>query len=105
MECLFTITGTTLTITLPAEIDHHSTNQIQKETDLLIQKRYINRLLFDFSRVVFMDSSGIGMLIGKYKMMRFLGGNIAAINVGTQMQRILDLASIDKLFDIYAENS
>lgn len=100
LEQIFMITGTTLTITLPAEIDHHSSEQIRKETDRLVQKRNIRCILFDFSNAVFMDSSGIGMLIGRYKLMRFLGGTIAAIHVGERMQRILMMSGVSRLIDI-----
>lgn len=101
LEQIFTITGTTLTITLPAEIDHHSSEQIRKEADRLVQMRNIRCILFDFSNAVFMDSSGIGMIIGRYKMMRFMGGNVMAIHVGERMQRILTMSGIYKVIDIY----
>lgn len=101
MEHTFVITGTTLTIHLPSELDHHSSELICKEADRLIQSRNIRCILFDFEKTVFMDSSGIGMLIGRYKMMRFMGGTVAAIKVGTRMARILNMAGIYKVIDIY----
>lgn len=101
MEHKFVITGTTLTIHLPAEIDHHSSEQIRKEADRLIQSRNIRCILFDFEQTVFMDSSGIGMLIGRYKMMRFMGGTVAAIRVGERMRRILTMSGIYKVIDIF----
>ncbi len=101
MEQLFTITGTTLTISLPAEIDHHSSEQIRREADRLVQKKNIRCILFDFSDAVFMDSSGIGMIIGRYKMMRFMGGSVMAINVGERMKQILTMSGIYRVIDIY----
>lgn len=101
MEQLFTITGTTLTISLPAEIDHHSSEQIRREADRLVQKKNIRCILFDFSDAVFMDSSGIGMMIGRYKMMRFMGGSVMAINVGERMKQILTMSGICRVIDIY----
>lgn len=100
LEQIFMITGTTLTITLPVEVDHHSSEQIRKETDRLVQKRNIRCILFDFSNTVFMDSSGIGMIIGRYKMMHFMGGTVAAIHVGERMHRILMMSGIYKLIEI-----
>lgn len=104
LEQIFTITGTTLTITLPAEVDHHNAEKIRKEAERLVHRRNIRCMLFDFSNVVFMDSSGIGMMIGKYKLMRFLGGSVAAIHVGARMRRILMISGIDRIIDIYEGN-
>ena len=101
MNSLFSITGTTLTILLPAEIDHHNSEEIRREADQLIQRRNIRSILFDFSDTVFMDSSGIGMIIGRYKTMRFMGGTVAAIHVGERMRRILTMAGIYRIIDIY----
>lgn len=101
MEQLFTISGTTLIIHLPAELDHHSSERIRLEADRLIGRRNIRRVLFDFERTVFMDSSGIGMLIGRYKMIRFMGGTALAIRAGGQIRKILAVSGIDKVIDIY----
>ena len=48
-----------------------------------------------------MDSSGIGMIIGRYKMMRFMGGTVLAIRVNEQIRRVLTLSGIYKVIDIY----
>ncbi len=101
MNQIFTIAGTVMTIHLPAELDHHSSEQIRAEADRLIRTRNIRSLLFDFGGTSFMDSSGIGMIIGRYKMMRFMGGNVLAIRVGEQMRRLLTLSGIYKVIDIY----
>ncbi len=101
MEHLFTISGATLIIHLPAELDHHSSEKIRLEADRLISSRSIRRVLFDFEKTVFMDSSGIGMIIGRYKMMRFMGGTVMAIRVNEQIRRVLTLSGIYKVIDIY----
>lgn len=101
MNHTFLITGTTLTIHLPAEIDHHNSEEICKNADRIIQSRNIRCIQFDFADTLFMDSSGIGMLIGRYKMMRFMGGTVIAVHVGERMQRILTMSGIYKVMDIY----
>lgn len=103
MNSMYTITGTVLRIHLPAEIDHHAAMRLCAETDRLIQKKYIRRVVFDFSETTFMDSSGIGMLIGRYKLMRFMGGIVLAVNVGPRMYQILSMAGIYKIIDIYED--
>ena len=82
-------------------VDHHSTELLQRETDQLIQSRNIRCILFDFGDTVFMDSSGIGMLLGRYKMIRFVGGTMAAINVKERMRRVLLLSGVYRVIDIY----
>lgn len=103
MNQVFTIAGTVMTIHLPAELDHHSSEQIRTEADRLIRTRNIRSLMFDFGGTSFMDSSGIGMIIGRYKMMRFMGGNVVAIRVGEAMRRILTMSGIYKVIDIYED--
>ena len=94
MNSVFHISGTMLTIVLPTEIDHHNAEQIRREADYLIQTRKIRTLILDFSQAEFMDSSGIGMIIGRYKMIRFLGGKVTAVHVNGRMQKILQMSGI-----------
>ena len=101
MSSIFTITGTVLSVRLPKEIDHYSSEKIRKETDVLAQRRNIRTIYFDFSETEFMDSSGIGMIIGRYKMMKFMGGTVSAIQVSERMRRILMMSGIYKIIDIY----
>lgn len=103
MEHTFIITGTTLTIHLPAEIDHHSSQRICQEADRLIQSRNIRWILFDFEKTEFMDSSGIGMVIGRYKMMRYMGGTVIAVRVSERIHRVLKLSGIYKMVDIFED--
>ena len=101
MEQFFTISGTILTVHLPSELDHHNSEKIRIEADRLIRSKNIRRVQFDFSQTVFMDSSGIGMIIGRYKTMRFMGGTVIAVRVSEAMRRILTLSGIYKVIDIY----
>ncbi|MCD7834273.1 MAG: anti-sigma factor antagonist [Lachnospiraceae bacterium] len=101
MDSVFTITGTVMRIHLPAEIDHHVSEQLCGQIDRLVQRKHIRCILFDFADTTFMDSAGAGMLIGRYKTMRFMGGTVMAVNVGQRMERLLALAGINKIMDIY----
>lgn len=101
MEQYFEINGTTLTVKLPKEIDHHNAEEIRREADQILQRRLIRMIVFDFEKTDFMDSSGIGMIMGRYKNMRFMGGSVIAVHVCGRMQRILTMSGIYKLIDIY----
>lgn len=57
-----------LMLKIEEEIDHHSTEKIRKRADYEIQIHIPKKVIFDFSNVTFMDSSGIGMVIGRYKL-------------------------------------
>ncbi len=61
--------GAVLIIHLPRELDHHNCRDLKYETDLLLSENYVSRIVFDFSKTEFMDSSGIGILLNRYKQM------------------------------------
>ena len=66
----------TLVIHTPRELDHHNCTGLKRDTDLMLAENYINRIVFDFSRTEFMDSSGIGVLLSRYKEMNASRGCI-----------------------------
>lgn len=86
--------GQTLVIHLPEELDHHNCKTLRYETDLLMAENYINRIVFDFSKTVFMDSSGIGILLNRYKQMHGSGGQVAFYGAGPQVMRILKIGGV-----------
>ena len=63
--------GPTLIIHLPKEFDHHNCRNLRYETDLLMAENYVSRIIFDFTRTRFMDSSGIGVIIGRTKKLKY----------------------------------
>ena len=101
MENYFRITGNTLTIHVPAELDHHNSEQIRNEADRILEMHNIRRIVFDFEKTIFMDSSGIGMMMGRYKNIRLTGGNVLAVRANERIRRILTLSGVYKYIDIY----
>lgn len=91
----------TLIVHLPKELDHHNCRNLKYETDLLLSENYINRVIFDFSQTEFMDSSGIGVLLNRYKQMERSGGKVAFYGAGTQVMRILSVGGIAKIIKSY----
>lgn len=91
----------TLIIHLPKELDHHNCKNLKYETDLLLAENYITKLVFDFSRTDFMDSSGIGVLLSRYKQMNGSGGSIAIYGASMQILRILSIGGITELVSKY----
>lgn len=87
----------TLLVRVDCDLDHHVASQIRKNVDGKIKTSNAVNVIFDFSNVDFMDSSGIGVIMGRYKMTKILGGKVVIIGVNKQIQRIIEMAGIDKL--------
>ena len=69
----FQVKGRTLVIRMPKELDHHTTGQIPGTADRMIGEKNIQRIEFDFRDTGFMDSSGIGVIMGRYQKLRQCG--------------------------------
>ena len=93
--------GQVLIIHLPKELDHHNCRSLKYETDLLLAENYITRIVFDFTRTEFMDSSGIGVLLNRYKQMAGSGGQVTLYGAGPQVHRILTVAGLASLVPSY----
>ena len=86
-----------LLVEITEDIDHHVAEKIRRKIDEEITRYMPRKTVFDFSRVTFMDSAGIGMIIGRYKMMKLIGGSLEIVNVGSQVKRILEMSGIGKI--------
>ena len=93
-----------LILRMPAELDHHAAEFLKEEADGLILKYPVRSLVFDFSDTRFMDSSGIGVIMGRYQKMNYLGGEVAAIHVNKRIRRIFQLSGLYKIVHIIEEN-
>ena len=80
-----------LTIFLPKEVDHHNAEEIRKNADLMIEKNHIKYVIFDFGKTEFMDSSGIGAIMGRYRMIRLIGGEVWAVHTNARIKKILTM--------------
>lgn len=85
------------------EIDHHSARVIREDIDANLQRSLPKKLIFDFRDVSFMDSSGIGLVMGRYKLVKSMGGEILIRNVSESIAKVMHLAALDKLAEIEEE--
>lgn len=99
----YQINENVITLYLPKEVDHHSAEEIRRISDKMIEKNHIRHIVFDFKDTVFMDSSGIGVIMGRYKQISFGGGVIWAVNANERIQKILLMSGITKLIQVYGE--
>ncbi len=86
-----------LTAMLLGDIDHHTAREMRKEIDALIEKNHPTLLRLDYSAVQFMDSSGIGLIMGRYRLMSLLGGRVLVCNVPPHLKRLIELSGIGTL--------
>lgn len=93
-----------LTIFLPHELDHHNAEEIRKESDHLIERNHIRYIIFDFEETAFCDSSGIGVIMGRYKRIYMLGGEVCAVHTNERMKRMLTMSGVTKIMHIYEED-
>ena len=85
------------------ELDHHASEIIRKRADYEIQRFMPKRVVFDFKRVSFMDSAGIGLIIGRYKQTNLYGGKLEIMNVNEKIKRVFERACILKIIPIIDE--
>ena len=88
-----------LVVKLYGEIDQHCVSEIRDDIDRQIAIRNINSLIVDLGGVEFMDSSGIGMIMGRYKNMVSRGGKMMLVRPQPQVDKVLELSGIKKLFE------
>jgi len=89
-----------LLLEITEEIDHHTTEKIRRKADNEITRFMPRKVIFDFSNVTFMDSAGIGMVLGRYKMINMLGGSLEMINVSPSIKKIFEMSGIVKICPI-----
>ena len=75
MECIYVPREKQLTLRISEEIDESTTEKLRRKIDNEITRFLPRKVIFDFSNVAFMDSAGIGMIIGRYKMVNMFGRN------------------------------
>lgn len=90
-----------LIVRLNEELDHHNALRIREMADKLIDRNNIKHIIFDFSGATFMDSAGIGVIMGRYKKVIFIGGKTAVANVNSAVDRIFKISGLYKIIEKY----
>ena len=86
-----------ITAYLFGELDHHSSNQVKAELDEIIKAHRDADLILDLRNLSFMDSSGLGVLLGRYKRLKVYGNNMYIKNANRQIEKVFDVSGIYKL--------
>lgn len=106
-NCVYEIQkrGNTLVVSLSGEIDHHSAVSVRSEIDAAIYEMGPEKTVLDLSNINFMDSSGLGLIMGRYALMQKLGGVLTLKNPNERVVKIFELAGLGRIIKIEKEES
>ena len=89
-----------LMVKLPREVDHHQAKHISESADRMLLREDVQHVVFDFEETRFMDSSGIGIIMGRYRKISCFGGKVYAIHLDRQIKRIFAVSGLSRLVEI-----
>ena len=89
--------GDEMTVYLSGELDHHGAGKLRDQVDLSVGRVHPKKLILDFSDIAFMDSSGIGFVMGRYRLMQSLGGTVTLTGLSDRMRTVMRLAGLERL--------
>lgn len=93
-----------LLVHMMGELDHHSAEEVRNKIDDRLNREDMKKLIMDFSGVSFMDSSGIGVVIGRYKKLAYKNGVVCITNVNEPVRRVFELSGMFKIIKLYNSN-
>ena len=100
MESTYYLSDKLLVLKITEEIDDYSVQKIRRKADYEITRYMPRKVIFDFCNVQFMDSAGIGIILGRYKMMKMLGGSVEIKNVSPMLKKIFEMSGLTKICPI-----
>lgn len=100
-EIHYEIQNNCLIIYVNQDLDHHAVTYLREKSDRLIEAGNIRHVIFDFADADFMDSSGIGLIMGRYKRVMFRGGKAAVTNVKEPVDRIFQMSGLYQIIEKY----
>lgn len=93
--------GNTLIVKVTGDMDHHNAGTLRSAIDREIRQKPVKNLVFDLSELDFMDSSGIGLILGRYKRIKELEGNVFIAAARPEVERIINLSGLHKIIPLY----
>lgn len=99
LECKLDQSGGVLTVYLTGEIDHHAAGQVRGRIDAQILSGAPELVVLDLSGVSFMDSSGVGLILGRHRLLQSLGGTVSIRGVSGQTAKLLRVAGIHSVLE------
>jgi stage II sporulation protein AA (anti-sigma F factor antagonist) len=101
MNCVVSERNKNLVVRLNCEIDHHTAGEIRDKVEREFSRSPAKNIMFDFTNVTFMDSSGIGMILGRYRTAEMKGGKVFALNINKQLSKIFEMSGLKKIINCF----
>lgn len=96
-DIIFSEKGASLTARLECEIDHHTSRSMREKIDKALFESRPEQLILDFSGVRFMDSSGLGLILGRCEVASALGISVRLIGLSDRLMKLVRLGGIDRV--------
>lgn len=93
----FEISNGVMIYYLPKELDHYAADKIKRKSEMIFESEEIRYLIFDFEKTDFMDSSGIGLITGRYRKVHDKGGMVYVTNVNEAIDKVLTMSGIYRI--------
>ena len=100
MQLKFRKTGTFLVVTPEGDLDHHSASEVREQIDNKLQSTKAKNLIFNLNKLQFMDSSGLGLILGRFNKASEIGTEFTLLNPADSVRKILDVAGIARMIKI-----
>ena len=97
MKNVIMLEGDKMVIRVGEDLDHHVTKELKENIDTMVDKGIVRNIAFNFSTTGFMDSAGIGLIMGRYKKISPLGGEISIVGTNPAIERIIRISGIHKI--------
>ncbi|HHY04020.1 MAG TPA: anti-sigma F factor antagonist [Thermoanaerobacterales bacterium] len=105
MKVNFKIQNNIIIVDLNGELDHHMAQLVKQQLNAFLLKKQAKKILFDFKNVTFMDSSGIGMILGRYKELQKINGKVGVVNVTSNIKRIFEMSGLFNIIEFFTDKS
>ncbi|GIP41723.1 anti-sigma F factor antagonist [Paenibacillus sp. J45TS6] len=90
-----------LIVRLTGELDHHTADVVRMQMDEAIQKQQCKHLVLSLQDLQFMDSSGLGVILGRYKLIHHKGGKMVISGANPAVHRLLDMSGLFKIMPVF----
>ncbi len=94
-----------LCIRLIGELDHHTAEELRLKVTDTIESNKINHILLNLEKLSFMDSSGLGVILGRYKQIKNLGGEMVVCSISSQVERLFEMSGLFKIIRLERDES
>lgn len=99
MEIFYNFNGQTLNVRLVGELDEHSAELVRRKLDTIFNENNFNAVILDLARMSFMDSTGIGVLIGRYKLLRKSNKQLFVKNPSVTIDKIFKMSGLYEIIE------